>query len=92
MSNHHVVDGVGTVNHPNDGEYTRVTEFKHLTGQVHSGTSIVREYPRGDREPFYPIPRKENEALFYKYKAIANASGGVTFVGRLAQYRYYDMD
>jgi len=53
---------------PNDGEYTRVTEFKHLTGQVHSGTSIVREYPRGDGEPFYPIPRKENEALFYKYK------------------------
>ncbi|HET7033426.1 MAG TPA: UDP-galactopyranose mutase, partial [Casimicrobiaceae bacterium] len=83
---------VGTVNHPNDGEYTRVTEFKHLTGQVHSGTSIVREYPRGDGEPFYPIPRKENEALFRKYRTIAGASGGVTFVGRLAQYRYYDMD
>ena len=79
---------VGTVNHPNDAAYTRVTEFKHLTGQEHSGTSIVREYPCGDGEPFYPIPRKENEALLRKYKARASARGDITFVGRLAQYRY----
>ena len=83
---------VGTVNHPNDAAYTRVTEFKHLTGQEHSGTSIVREYPCGDGEPCYPIPRKENEALLRKYKARASARGDITFVGRLAQYRYYDMD
>jgi UDP-galactopyranose mutase len=83
---------VGTVNYPNDHEYTRITEFKHLTGQESPGTSIVREYPRADGEPFYPIPRPENEALFKKYDALATAEAKVKFVGRLAQYRYYNMD
>ncbi len=82
----------GTVNYPNDHEYTRITEFKHLTGQRHSGTSIVREYPRADGEPYYPIPRPENEALFKRYSELAEATPDVTFVGRLAQYRYYNMD
>ena len=81
-----------TVNYPNEGEYTRITEFKYLTGQVHEGTSIVREYPKADGEPFYPIPRRENEALYQRYKLRADACDNVTFVGRLAQYRYYDMD
>jgi len=83
---------VGTVNYPNDHEYTRITEFKHLTGQVCDGTSIVREYPRADGEPYYPIPRPENEALFKRYQELANREEGVSFVGRLAQYRYYNMD
>lgn len=83
---------VGTVNYPNDHAYTRITEFKHLTGQAHSGTSIVREYPQAEGEPYYPIPREENEALFKRYEALAQAEPGVTFVGRLAQYRYYNMD
>jgi UDP-galactopyranose mutase len=83
---------VATVNYPNDGEFTRVTEFKYLTGQVHKGTSILWEYPRADGEPFYPIPRKENETLLQRYKARADQCAEVTFVGRLAQYRYYDMD
>jgi len=83
---------VATVNHPNDGDYTRVTEFKYLTGQNHPGTSIVREYPKAEGDPLYPIPRKENEALYRRYKAHADACTDVTFVGRLAQYRYYDMD
>jgi UDP-galactopyranose mutase len=83
---------VGTVNYPNDYEYTRITEFSHLTGQVMPGTSIVKEYPRADGEPYYPIPRPENEALFKKYEAMAEQASGVTFVGRLAQYRYYNMD
>ena len=87
-----VFQPVATVNYPDDGDYTRITEFKHLTGQSHEGTSIVREYPKADGEPFYPIPRRENEALFQRYKARADSCGGVTFVGRLAQYRYYDMD
>ncbi|MEX3958503.1 UDP-galactopyranose mutase [Trinickia sp. EG282A] len=82
----------GTVNYPNDHEYTRITEFKHLTGQHHSGTSIVREYPRAEGEPYYPIPRPENEALFKRYSELAEATRDVTFVGRLAQYRYYNMD
>lgn len=83
---------VGTVNYPNDHAYTRITEFKHLTGQQHRGTSIVREYPQDDGEPYYPIPREENEALFKRYEALAKSESNVTFVGRLAQYRYYNMD
>lgn len=82
----------GTINYPNDQEYTRITEFKHLTGQQHSGTSIVREYPRAEGDPYYPIPRPENEALFKRYNELAEATPAVTFVGRLAQYRYYNMD
>jgi UDP-galactopyranose mutase len=83
---------VGTVNYPNDHAYTRITEFKHLTGQEHSGTSIVREYPQAEGDPYYPVPRAENEALFKRYEALAEKEPGVTFVGRLAQYRYYNMD
>lgn len=83
---------VGTVNYPNDYEFTRITEFKHATGQAHQGTSIVREFPRARGEPYYPIPRKENEHLYQQYKKIAHEHANVTFVGRLAQYRYYNMD
>lgn len=82
----------GTVNYPNDHSYTRITEFKYLTGQEHRGTSIVLEHPRAEGDPYYPIPRPENEALFKRYEALADAAEGVTFVGRLAQYRYYNMD
>lgn len=83
---------VGTVNYPNDHAYTRITEFKHLTGQAHAGTSIVREYPQAEGEPYYPIPRDENEALYNRYEELAHVESNVTFVGRLAQYRYYNMD
>jgi UDP-galactopyranose mutase len=83
---------VGTVNFPNDNAYTRITEFKHLTGQTCQGTSIVREYPQAEGEPYYPIPRPENEALFKRYDELAQAEDHVSFVGRLAQYRYYNMD
>lgn len=83
---------VGTVNYPNDHAYTRITEFKHLTGQKHPGTSIVREYPQAQGDPYYPIPSDSNEALYKRYAALAEAEQGVTFVGRLAQYRYYNMD
>ena len=85
---------VGTVNYPDpaDGNFTRITEFKHLTGQKHLGTSIVREYPTDDGEPYYPVPRPENEALYRQYQALADQEIRVSFVGRLAQYRYYNMD
>ena len=83
---------VGTVNYPNDYEYTRITEFKHLTGQHAAGTSIVREYPTDEGDPYYPVPRPENETLFKRYEALARKEPNVTFVGRLAQYRYYNMD
>ena len=82
----------GTVNYPNDHAYTRITEFKYLTGETAPGTSIVREYPMAEGDPFYPIPRPENEALYQRYKALAEQTPEVSFVGRLAQYRYYNMD
>jgi UDP-galactopyranose mutase len=83
---------VGTVNYPNiDVPYTRITEFKHLTGDESDQTSIVYEFPSDVGDPFYPIPRPENQALFSRYERLADVSG-VTFVGRLASYRYYNMD
>jgi UDP-galactopyranose mutase len=83
---------VGTVNYPNDYDYTRITEFKHLTGQHITGTSIVREFPCDEGDPYYPIPRAENEDLYKRYAELAATHDNVTFVGRLAQYRYYNMD
>ena len=83
---------VGTVNYPNVHEYTRITEFAHLTGEHQSGTSIVREYPTAEGDPYYPIPRPDNEALFKKYDELAQTEPNTTFVGRLAQYKYYNMD
>jgi UDP-galactopyranose mutase len=80
------------VNYPNEHPYTRVTEFKYLTGQQHPKTTIVREYPRGEGDPYYPIPRPENAELYRRYKALADATPGVHFVGRLATYKYYNMD
>jgi len=80
------------VNYPNEHLYTRVTEFKYLTGQVHAKTSIVYEYPRAEGDPYYPVPKPENQELYSKYKALAEATAGVHFVGRLATYKYYNMD
>jgi len=82
---------VAVVNYPNDYEFTRVTEFKHLTGQEHPKTSIVYEYPRAEGDPYYPIPRRENAEIYKQYQALANETG-VHFVGRLATYKYYNMD
>lgn len=83
---------VGTINFPNDHAYIRITEFKHLTGQHHSGTSIVREHPQAEGEPYYPVLSDDNEALYRRYQLLADQERHVTFVGRLAQYRYYNMD
>ena len=80
------------VNYPNEQLYTRITEFKALTGQEHRKTSVVYEYPRAEGDPYYPVPRKENADLYAKYKALADAMPDVHFVGRLATYRYYNMD
>jgi UDP-galactopyranose mutase len=84
---------VGTVNYPSpDVPYTRISEYKHLTGQESPVTTITYEYPSAEGDPYYPIPRAENQALFKKYEALADDTEGVTFVGRLATYRYYNMD
>jgi UDP-galactopyranose mutase len=83
---------VGTVNYPNDYGYTRISEFKHITGQEHASTSVVYEYPCAEGDPYYPVPRPENTELYRKYEAEAENTPNVTFVGRLATYKYYNMD
>jgi len=84
---------VGTVNFPaEEVPYTRITEYKHLTGQAHAQTTITYEYPCADGDPYYPIPRPENHALYKRYEALAVGEARTTFVGRLASYRYYNMD
>jgi UDP-galactopyranose mutase len=80
------------VNYPMDHAYTRITEFKYLTGQQHSKTAVVYEFPRGEGDPYYPVPRPENATLYKQYEALAQATPNVHFVGRLATYRYYNMD
>src|ERR1051325_2184762 len=82
---------VAVVNYPNEYAFTRITEFKHLTGQEHPKTSIVYEFPRAEGDPYYPIPRGENAELYRQYQQLAEQAG-VHFVGRLATYKYYNMD
>lgn len=80
------------INYPNEHLYTRITEFKYLTGQEHPKTSVVYEFPREEGDPYYPVPKPENQELYKKYKQLADATAGVHFVGRLATYKYYNMD
>ena len=83
------------VNYPNDHEFTRIVEIKYATGQNLPSTTIVREYPQNfapGREPYYPIPAPDAKALYSKYAERAVLEKNVTFVGRLATYRYYNMD
>jgi UDP-galactopyranose mutase len=83
------------VNYPNDHDYTRVVEIKHATGQRLPVTTIVREFPQEygpGREPYYPIPAPDARAQYERYAGLAAAEKGVSFVGRLATYRYYNMD
>lgn len=90
---------VGTVNYPNEYDFTRITEFKHLTGQKHSHTAIVREYPQpyernteGRNIPYYPIPKPENQKRYEAYLGRSKAVPNLILAGRLAEYKYYDMD
>ncbi len=83
---------VGTINYPQTEDYTRVSEYKHMTGQKHPKTAVTYEYPSAVGDPYYPIPRPENAELYKKYERLALATGNVWFVGRLATYRYYNMD
>lgn len=83
---------VAVVNYPNEHSYTRITEFKHLTGQSHRQTSIVYEYPASGGDPYYPVPTPENGALYKRYSELAVSHSRVHFVGRLATYKYYNMD
>ncbi|MBS9390459.1 MAG: UDP-galactopyranose mutase [Dolichospermum sp. UKL201] len=87
-----VFQAAPVINYSNEHLYTRVTEFKYLTGQEHAKTSIVYEFPRAEGDPYYPVPRHENAELYKKYKALVDATPEVHFVGRLATYKYYNMD
>lgn len=83
------------VNYPNDEKYTRIVEVKHTTGQLCKNTTIVREYPddyKPGKEAYYPIPAGDSAAIYAKYKELADKEGRVSFVGRLATYKYYNMD
>ncbi|ESY89684.1 UDP-galactopyranose mutase [Mesorhizobium australicum] len=83
---------VAVVNYPMEHDYTRVTEYKHLTGQQHPCTSLTYEYPTAQGDPYYPVPTAENADRYRKYEALARTTEDVWFVGRLATYRYYNMD
>ena len=87
-----VFQPTGTVNYPNEQLYTRITDFKYLTGQVHPKTAIVYEYPKAEGDPYYPVPRPENAELYKKYQQLAATAKNTYFVGRLATYKYYNMD
>jgi UDP-galactopyranose mutase len=80
------------INYPNQNAYTRVTEFKYLTGQEHLKTTLVYEYAKAEGDPYYPVPRPENAALYRKYHELAEVTPGVQFLGRLGTYKYYNMD
>ena len=83
---------VAVVNYPQTEAFTRVTEYKYLTGQEHPKTAITYEHPTADGDPYYPVPRPENQERYGRYEALARATPDVWFVGRLATYRYYNMD
>ena len=87
-----VFQPTGTVNYPNEQLYTRITDFKYLTGQKHSKTAIVYEFPKAEGDPYYPVPRPENAEIYKKYQLLAASMTNTYFVGRLATYKYYNMD
>ena len=87
-----VFQSTGTINFPNEHPYTRITEFKYLTGQKHAKTTVVYEFPQAEGDPYYPIPRPENAAIYKKYQQLTNTMTNTYFTGRLATYRYYNMD
>ena len=82
------------INYPNEHEYTRIVEYKHFTGQKNPKTTISKEYPSWEGEPYYPVPNERNRALYEKYQkeAALMEKDGIFFVGRLANYKYFNMD
>jgi UDP-galactopyranose mutase len=87
-----VAQSAPVINYPNENAYTRVTEFKYLTGQEHAKTTLVYEYAKAEGDPYYPVPRPENAALYRQYQELAEQTSGVHFLGRLGTYKYYNMD
>jgi UDP-galactopyranose mutase len=88
-----LVQPTGSINFPSiDVPWTRITEFRHLSGQEHDSSTLAVEYPRSEGDPYYPIPNDETRALYKRYATRAAERPDVTFVGRLARYQYLDMD
>jgi UDP-galactopyranose mutase len=88
-----LVQPTATVNYPNERiPYTRVTEYRHLTGQDAEVSTLAYEFPSAEGDPYYPIPRPENRELYHRYQKLADARADVLFVGRLARYQYLNMD
>lgn len=86
---------VAVVNYPNDYDFTRITEFTHMTGQRSDKTTILKEFPRGtvaEDEPYYPVFNEQTNRLAERYREEARREPNTLFVGRLAEYRYYNMD
>ncbi|SIS51137.1 UDP-galactopyranose mutase [Alicyclobacillus vulcanalis] len=86
------VQPVATINWPNEYDFTRVTEMKHLTGQSHSKTVLMYEFPQSDGDPYYPVPSDESQRLYLQYQTLARKEERVHFLGRLGTYQYYNMD
>jgi UDP-galactopyranose mutase len=90
------VQPVLQVNYPGSEAFTRTVELKHVTGQQSRCSNLVREFPAeyrpGESDPNYPIPGPESDSLAALYRGLAEKETGVTFIGRLAQYRYLNMD
>ena len=83
----------GMVSYPDfEVPYTRITEYRHLTGQEHDYSTLNYEYPRSEGDPYYPIPRPDTRELYKQYEELAEAQDDVTFVGRLARFQYLNMD
>lgn len=80
------------INYPNEEAFTRIVEYKHITGQHHPKTTIVKEYSSAEGEPYYPVPNPANEEIYNLYKAEADKLKNIHFVGRLANYKYFNMD
>lgn len=83
---------VAVINYPQEEPYTRITEYKHLTGQKAPKTTITYEYPSAQGDPYYPVPNDTTASIYRQYDALAHATENTWFVGRLATYRYYNMD
>jgi len=84
---------VSVVNYPETNvDYTRIVEYKHFLNQNTPHTTIVREYTTDIGEPYYPVPNAKNLALYEKYRGMTDGITGVHFIGRLANYKYFNMD
>ena len=84
---------MSVVNHPSaENDFTRIVEYKHLLKQSSPHTVYFIERSKDGGEPYYPVPNQENKDLFKKYQAMAEKEEGVHFVGRLANYKYFNMD